>query len=140
MGSRIEGIGRPRVEPSLLPDTMDAMIRVPDRWSLAAMLALSQRMGRPVGDSTGTNLIAALWCASLMTQEGVAGSAVTLLCDDGLRYQQSYFDAAWRKAHSLGCDDEQAQVQHWLDHGRVPEQLLRTLPTAGALSTSLEER
>ena len=140
MGSRIEGIGRPRVEPSFLPDTMDAMVRVPDRWSLAAMLALSQRMGRPVGGSTGTNLIAALWCASLMTQEGVAGSIVTLLCDDGLRYQQSYFDTAWRKVHSLGCDNEQAQVQHWIDHGRVPEQLLRTLPTAGALSTPLEER
>lgn len=139
VGSRIEGIGRPRVEPSFLPDTMDAMVQVPDRWSLAAMLALSERMGRPVGGSTGTNLIAALWCASQMKQAGLAGSIVTLLCDDGVRYRQSYFDAAWRKAQGLHCNDEQQQVQHWIDHGRVPEQLLSSLPRAGALANSFKE-
>ena len=30
MSSRIEGIGRPRVEPSFLPDVVDRMISVPD--------------------------------------------------------------------------------------------------------------
>src|SRR5699024_9004120 len=29
-GSRIEGIGRPRVEPSFVPTVVDAMMRVPD--------------------------------------------------------------------------------------------------------------
>ncbi|VFT64444.1 cysteine synthase [Pseudomonas aeruginosa] len=33
-GSRIEGIGRPRVEASFLPEVIDAMVKVPDacRW------------------------------------------------------------------------------------------------------------
>ena len=35
--SHIEGIGRPRVEPSFVPDVVDRMIRVPDAASVAAM-------------------------------------------------------------------------------------------------------
>jgi cysteine synthase A len=62
-GSRIEGIGRPRVEASFMPGVLDAMVKVPDRWSLAAMHVLwAAALGRPVGGSTGTNLIAALEC------------------------------------------------------------------------------
>ncbi len=133
-GSRIEGIGRPRVEPSFLPDTMDAMLKVPDRWSLAAMLALSERLGRPVGGSTGTNLIAALWCASRMQAEGRAGSIVTLLCDDGRRYQTSCFDADWRRGQGLDCADAQAQVARWMDTGAVPDELHAAMARAGALA------
>ena len=48
-GSRIEGIGRPRVEASFLRSVLDAMVKIPDVWSVAAMLALSQRLGRLVG-------------------------------------------------------------------------------------------
>ncbi|MGV0803372.1 PLP-dependent cysteine synthase family protein, partial [Mycolicibacterium elephantis] len=36
MSSRIEGIGRPRVEPSFLPDVVDRMVMVPDAASVAA--------------------------------------------------------------------------------------------------------
>lgn len=36
-GSRVEGIGRPRVEPSFIPTSVDAMVKVPDALSLAAM-------------------------------------------------------------------------------------------------------
>ena len=36
-GSRIEGIGRPRVEPSFVADVVDGMIAVPDAASIAAM-------------------------------------------------------------------------------------------------------
>ena len=133
-GSRIEGIGRPRVEPSFLPDTMDAMLKVPDRWSLAAMLALSERLGRPVGGSTGTNLVAALWCASRMQSEGRAGAIVTLLCDDGRRYQTSCFDTDWRREQGLDCADAQAQVAHWMDTGTVPDELHAAMPRAGALA------
>ena len=39
--SLIEGIGRPRVELSFLAGTLDAMVKVSDRLSLGAMLALS---------------------------------------------------------------------------------------------------
>jgi cysteine synthase len=46
-GSRIEGIGRPRVEPSFIPEVIEQMIRVPDTASLAAMREL------PVGSAGG---------------------------------------------------------------------------------------
>ncbi len=60
-GSRIEGIGRPRVEASFLPKVIDAMVKVPDALSLAAMHYLARRLGRRVGGSSGTNLVGALW-------------------------------------------------------------------------------
>src|SRR5690625_1104136 len=56
MPSRIEGIGRPRVEPSFLPTVVDRMMRVPDAASIAAMRYLYRATGRHVGPSTGTNL------------------------------------------------------------------------------------
>ena len=58
-GSRIEGIGRPRVEPSFVGTVVDAMIRVPDAASVAAMRWTSRLLGRSVGGSTGT----AMWGA-----------------------------------------------------------------------------
>ena len=54
--SRIEGIGRQVVEPSFLPDVVDRMIQVPDAASIAAMRLVSERTGRSVGGSTGTNV------------------------------------------------------------------------------------
>src|SRR6187402_561491 len=56
-GSRIEGIGRPRVEASFIRTVIDRMVEVADVDSLAAMRALSQLLGRRVGPSTGTNLV-----------------------------------------------------------------------------------
>ena len=47
-GSRIEGIGRPRVEPSFIPTIVDAMVSVPDAASIAAMRWCSLR-DRPAG-------------------------------------------------------------------------------------------
>ena len=40
VGSKIEGIGRPRVEPSFIPDVVDEMLRVPDAASVATALWL----------------------------------------------------------------------------------------------------
>ena len=57
-GSRIEGIGRPRVEPSFQPTVIDRMIPVPDARSIAAMHWVREVTGRDVGGSTGTNVAA----------------------------------------------------------------------------------
>ena len=64
--SRIEGIGRPRVEPSFVPGVIDHMLRVPDAVSIAAMRVLSRRLGRRVGGSTGTNFVAVCFHAARM--------------------------------------------------------------------------
>ena len=123
-GSRIEGIGRPRVEPSFLPDTLDAMTQVPDCLSLGAMLALGQSLGRPVGASTGTNLVAVLLLATQMQSRGEVGSIVTLLCDDGSRYASSCHDAAWRQDHGLACDAEAHAITRWMATGETPASML----------------
>ncbi|MEO8889130.1 MAG: PLP-dependent cysteine synthase family protein, partial [Jatrophihabitantaceae bacterium] len=95
IGSRIEGIGRPRVEPSFLPGVVDRMIAVPDAASIAAARAVEPIMGRRVGASTGTNLWGVLHLAAEMHARGEQGSIVTLLCDGGERYAHTYFDDDW---------------------------------------------
>ncbi|QKZ12995.1 PLP-dependent cysteine synthase family protein [Spirosoma sp. KUDC1026] len=93
--SRIEGIGRPQVEPSFIPSIIDRMEKIPDAQSIAAMNILSDLLNRPVGPSTGTNFYGALLLANEMKQNGEKGSIVTLICDSGLRYLNTYYSALW---------------------------------------------
>ncbi|MEO5738802.1 MAG: PLP-dependent cysteine synthase family protein [Variovorax sp.] len=94
-GSRIEGIGRPRVEASFIRTLVDRMVEVPNADSIAAMRALSALLGRKVGPSTGTNLVAMLALAQEMREAGRQGAILSLLCDAGERYLPSYHDAGW---------------------------------------------
>ncbi|MEI7886218.1 MAG: PLP-dependent cysteine synthase family protein [Actinomycetes bacterium] len=86
--SRIEGIGRPRVEPSFLSSVIDRMIQVPDAASIAAMQFLNESIGRSVGPSTGTNFWGALQIIAGMRVAEQQGSVVSLICDGGERYGQ----------------------------------------------------
>ncbi len=99
LGSKIEGIGRPRVEPSFIPDVVDEMMRVPDAASVATAHWLEAQLGRKVGASTGTNMWGALQLAARMREEGRTGSIVTLLCDSGERYLETYYNAEWVQAN-----------------------------------------
>ena len=94
-GSGIEGIGRPRVEASFIPQCIDAMLKVPDALSLAAMRYVSRQLGRRVGGSTGTNFIGVLAAARQMQDAGESGSIVTILCDSGERYAHNYYSPDW---------------------------------------------
>jgi cysteine synthase A len=100
-GSRIEGIGRPRVEPSFIPTVVDRMLGVPDAASIAAMRFLRDRTGIRAGGSTGTNLYGALRLACEMRSAGQAGSVVTLMCDAADRYVHTYSDDSWLAAHGM---------------------------------------
>ena len=93
--SRIEGIGRPRVEPSFLPDVVDRMLTVPDAASIAAARHVSSVLGRRVGPSTGTNLWGAFILLAEMVAAGRSGSVVTLIADSGDRYIDTYFSDEW---------------------------------------------
>jgi cysteine synthase A len=99
--SRIEGIGRPRVEPSFLPDVVDRMLSVPDCASIAAARHASTVLGRRVGPSTGTNLWGAYFLLAEMAAEGRSGSLVTLLADSGDRYAETYFCDEWLAENGL---------------------------------------
>ena len=94
-GSRIEGIGRPRVEPSFVGQVVDRMIKVPDAGSIAAARHASAALGRKVGGSTGTNLWGAFALIAEMMAAGRSGSVVTLLCDGGERYSGTYYNDEW---------------------------------------------
>ncbi len=101
VGSRIEGIGRPRVEPSFVPSVVDAMVSVPDAASIAAMRWCSSVTGRLVGGSTGTALWGSLRLLASMRSAGQSGSIVTLLCDGGERYGSTYYDDGWLAAQGI---------------------------------------
>lgn len=95
VGSRIEGIGRPQVEPSFQADVVDSILRVPDAASIATMLWLEKLIKRKAGASTGTNLWGVFQIARQMQQKQQQGSIVTLMCDSGERYLDTYYDPQW---------------------------------------------
>jgi cysteine synthase len=109
--SRIEGIGRPRVEASFIAGVVDRMIRAPDAASIAAIHWLETVIGRKCGGSTGTNVYGALTLAEEMIAEGRAGSIVTLICDPGERYLGTYYDAAWIAREGL----DPTPYREWLE-------------------------
>ena len=117
-GSRIEGIGRPGVEASFQPGVVDRMVPVPDAASIAAMRAASAILGRRVGGSTGTNLWGAFGLIAQMRTAGEAGSVVTLLCDGGERYSDTYFSDEWLAAQGLDPAPHLATIERFLGSGR----------------------
>jgi cysteine synthase len=117
VASRIEGIGRPRVEPSFMPSIVDEMIAVPDAASIAAARWCSQVIGRLVGGSTGTALWGALKLVAEMHQTGRAGSVVTLLCDGGERYAQTYYDDGWLSAQGIDIAPYLSTLEKFADTG-----------------------
>jgi cysteine synthase A len=120
-GSRIEGIGRPRVEPSFVGQVIDRMDRIPDAASLAAMRYCSEVLGRAVGGSTGTNLWGALRLVAELRDQGVEGSIVTLLCDGGERYVHTYYDDDWLAAHGIDLAPYTDTLRHFTETGEWSE-------------------
>lgn len=108
--SRIEGIGRPTAEASFIAGCVDAMVKVPDALSLAAMRYVNARLGRRVGGSTGTNVVGVLAVAHGMRARGDTGSIVTILCDGGERYAHSYYDPDWYRAQGIEVDGADAII------------------------------
>jgi cysteine synthase A len=119
--SRIEGIGRPRVEPSFVLGVVDRMIAVPDAASIAAMRFCSRVMGRLVGGSTGTNLWGSLRLAAEMRRTGVRGSIVTLLCDGGERYSETYYDDEWLRRNGIDLEPYAETLDGFAATGRWRE-------------------
>ena len=115
--SRIEGIGRPRVEPSFVPNVIDRMVRIPDVTSLAAMRVLSRQLGRKVGGSTGTNFFALCLLASRMRADGLTGSLVSLICDSGERYGHTYYNDGWIAAQGFDLSSGEAALEAFLGSG-----------------------
>jgi cysteine synthase A len=115
--SRIEGIGRPRVEPSFVPEVIDEMLQVPDAGSLAAIRLLRARTRHWAGGSTGTNLYGAFALIARMIENSERGSVVTLICDSGERYANSYYDDRWIADQGFDLGPQLATMEHFLETG-----------------------
>ncbi len=118
--SRIEGIGRPRVEPSFNRHVIDRSIRVADAASFAAARFLEQVLGRKVGPSTGTALIACAELLSEMKHARAKGAVVTLLCDGGERYLGTCYDDAWLRDQGLDVTPAVASLTRFWKSGTWP--------------------
>ena len=58
-------------------------------------------IARKCGGSTGANLFGALALAEEMIERGERGSIVTLICDPGERYLNTYYNPEWIAAEGL---------------------------------------
>lgn len=116
--SRIEGIGRPRMEPSFVPSVIDEMLQVPDSASVAAMRHLHDFAGLHAGPSTGTNLWGAWQLIASMIADGERGSVVSLLCDGAERYQASYYDEGWLAHKGLAPAAYRSVIDDFFASGR----------------------
>ncbi len=108
----VEGIGRPRVEPSFVPEVVDRMLRVPNAASYAGSHFLEKVTGRRYGGSTGTNLYGVFQIAAEMHASGEKGSIVTLACDCGTRYNDSVFNSEWLSARHVNVVPFMDQLEH----------------------------
>ena len=97
-GSMIEGIGRPRVEPSFIASIVDRMIKVPDAASYATIHFMETLLNRRCGGSTGTNLYAAFQIMTELDAQGAEASLVSMICDGGERYLDTYYNPDWLAA------------------------------------------
>ena len=118
--SRIEGIGRPRMEPSFVPAVIDHMIQVPDAASVAAMRHLREHAGLHAGPSTGTNLWGVWQLIAGMIAEDRRGSVVTLMCDAGDRYAGNYYNPEWLDTHGLDPEPHEATLREFFKTGVWP--------------------
>jgi cysteine synthase A len=82
-GSRIEGIGRPRVEASFIRTLVDRMMEVRNADSVAAMRVLSDLLGRKVGPSTGTNFVGMLALVFPTARAGIAAQDLAVPARSG---------------------------------------------------------
>jgi cysteine synthase A len=117
LASNIEGIGRPRVEPSFVPSVIDRMIKVPDAASYATLHFLEQILDRRCGGSTGTNVYAAFEIIAEMNAAGVEGSVVTMLCDGGERYENSYYNRDWLDRNGFDLSPYREKLERFYRDG-----------------------
>ncbi|MCC5575745.1 pyridoxal-phosphate dependent enzyme [Microtetraspora sp. AC03309] len=116
MPSRIEGIGRPRMEPGFATDVVDLVVPVPDAASVAAARRVREATGLAVGAATGANLWGALELIDRMRAEGVCGDVVTVIGDAGTRHLRTCHDDAWAESKGLDWRPHAARLTRLLDH------------------------
>jgi len=108
-GSSIsEGIGQGRITANLEGLKVDAPFQIPDSEAIPLVFGLLEDEGICLGASSGVNVAGAL---RLARQLGPGHTIVTVLCDNGMRYQSKLFNPAFLREKGL-------PVPPWLDWKR----------------------
>ncbi len=119
--SNIEGIGRPRVEPSFLPSIVDRMVKVPDEAAYATIHFLEGLLNRKCGGSTGTNVYAAFQLISELNRQGKTGSVVSMICDSGDRYLETYYSDDWLNQKGFDLTRYRENLEVFYSSGTMPD-------------------
>ena len=95
-----EGIGQSRITANLEGLVVDTQFRIPDSEGLHWVRRLNAEEGLCLGLSSGINVAGAVRLARHM---GPGHTIVTILCDSGLRYLSTIFNAEWLAAKGLAA-------------------------------------
>ncbi len=87
-----EGIGQGRITANLEDAPVDRQYRISDEEGLVWVRRLLAEEGLCLGLSSGINVAGAI---ELAKDLGPGKTVVTILCDSGLRYLSTLFDAGW---------------------------------------------
>ena len=93
-----EGIGQGRITKNLEGAPIDDQVQVTDHEALPVIFDLLQQEGLVVGGSSGINVAAAIKVAQLL---GPGHTVVTVLCDNGTRYQSKLFNPTFLREKGL---------------------------------------
>jgi cysteine synthase A len=93
-----EGIGQGRVTANLEGLTVDRAYRISDAEMLEQIYDLALHEGMVMGGSTGINIVGAV---NLARDLGPGHTIVTILCDQGARYQSKIFNPQFLRERGL---------------------------------------
>ena len=97
-GSISEGIGQGRITANLDGLQVDMPFQIPDEEMLDVIFDLATHEGLIMGGSTGVNVAGAIRMARVL---GPGHTVVTILCDQGSRYQSKIYNPAFLRERGL---------------------------------------
>jgi cysteine synthase A len=97
-GSISEGIGQGRITANLDGLQVDMPFQIPDEEMLDVVFDLATHEGLIMGGSTGVNVAGAIRMARAL---GPGHTVVTILCDQGSRYQSKIYNPAFLRERGL---------------------------------------
>jgi cysteine synthase len=110
-GSSItEGIGQGRITANLEGLKVDHAFQIPDAETVEVVFQLLAEEGLCLGSSSGINVAGAIRLGKVL---GPGKTIVTILCDNGTRYQSKLFNPDFLRSKGL-------PVPRWLDMRRPP--------------------
>ena len=93
------------------------MIQVPDEASYATLRFLEKVLNRRCGGSTGTNLYAVFQIMSELNSSNQQASLVSMICDGGERYQDTYYNDLWLEQNGFKLAPYEKQLDEFYQTG-----------------------